>query len=309
MAAEIESYIDDLFNYLDIYKNRFSEFKTEAFLQTYNGVSAVFSALRQQRDKAVDVDMYFLSKIKATPLADSDLREMTIQVLITYFESEADTDGQSNRAFSYCRGLRTVKQDVPYFENYLMPLLLKDGSLKDNFKLNSFFLNEIARYINKFGRPLNAALTPEEFASKNNPLKLLELARRRHQLGKELIVDRNSLEFDLKRLNVFDKVSEKNKLIALYFDQWKYCEKGDFFSKLKSWFSEFFGKFGGAFTSFRYFRLVVTQRKPAYVFYGFIIILFLLLAIYVPSKWRDSSQTQFEQLQKRAGESPNETGQ
>ncbi|MCP4705503.1 MAG: hypothetical protein GY865_12955, partial [candidate division Zixibacteria bacterium] len=151
MAAEIESYINDLFNYLDIYKNRQSEFKTEAFLQTYNGVSAVFNTLRQQRDEAVHVDLNFLDKIKATPLADSDLREITVQILITYFESEADTDGQSNKAFSYCRGLRTVKQDVPYFENYLMPLLLKERSLKDNFKLNAFFLEEIARYLNKFG--------------------------------------------------------------------------------------------------------------------------------------------------------------
>ncbi len=308
MAAEIESYIDDLFNYLDIYKNRQSEFKTEAFLQTYNGVSAVFNTLRQQRDEAVHVDLYFLNKIKATPLADSDLRELTIQILITYFESEADTDGQSNKAFSYCRGLRTVKQDVPYFENYLMPLLLKERSLKDNFKLNTFFLNEIARYINKFGRPLNPNMTPEKFASKNNPLKLLELTRRRQQLGKDLVSDRNSLEFDLKRLGVFDKVSEKNKLIAQYFDEWKYCEKGDFLSKVKGWLSEFGGKFGGAFSSFRYFRLVITQRKAAYLFYSLIIILFLLLAVYVPSKWRENSQTKFEQLQKRASEVPSGSG-
>jgi hypothetical protein len=308
MAAEIESYIDDLFNYLDIYKNRQSEFKTEAFLQTYNGVSAVFNALRQQRDKAVEVDLYFLNKIKATPLADSDLREITIQVLITYFESEADTDGQSDKAFSYCRGLRTAKQDVPYFENYLMPLLLKERSLQDNFKLNSFFLKEIARYINKFGRPMNVNLTPEEFASKNNPLKLLELARRRQQLGNDLISDRKSLEFDLKRLNVFDKVSEKNKLIALYLDEWNYREKGDFISKLKKWIDEFTGKIGGAFTSSKYFKLVVTQRKPAYLFFGFIIALFLFLAIYVPLKWRDSSQTRYEQLQQRASEAPVKSG-
>ncbi len=308
MAAEIESYIDDLFNYLDIYKNRQSEFKTEAFLQTYNGVSAVFNALRQQRDKAVEVDQYFLKKIKATPLADSDLREITIQVLITYFESEADTDGQSDQSFSYCRGLRTVKQDVPYFENYLIPLLVKERSLQDNFKLNSFFLKEIARYINKFGRPMNINLTPEEFASKSNPLKLLELARRRQQLGNDLISDRKSLEFDLKRLNVFDKVSEKNKLIALYLDEWNYREKGDFFSKLKKWMGEFTGKIGGAFTSSKYFRLVVTQRKAAYLFFGFIIVLFLFLAIYVPLKWRDSSQTRYEQLQQRASEIPVKSG-
>jgi len=308
MALEIESFIKDLFNYLDIYKNRQSEFKTEAFLQTYTGVSAVFNTLRQQRDEAVHVDLYFLDKIKATPLADSDLREITIQVLITYFESEADTDGQSNKAFSYCRGLRTVKQDVPYFENYLMPLLLKDKSLKDNFKLNAFFLDEIARYLNKFGRPVNPNLTPEEFSAKNSALKLLELARRRMQLGKNVITDRNSLEFDLKRLGVFDKVSEKNKLIAQYLDEWKYCEKGDFLSKVKSWLSEIGGKIGGAFTSFRYFRLVMTQRKAAYLFYGFIIILFLLMAVYVPSKWRENSQTKFEQLQKKASEVPGGSG-
>lgn len=308
MAVEIESYIDDLFNYLDIYKNRQSEFKTEAFLQTYNGVSTFFNTLRQQRDEAVHVDLYFLDKIKATPLADSDLREITIQVLITYFESEADTDGQSNKAFSYCRGLRTVKQDVPYFENYLMPLLLKDGSLKDNFKLNKFFLDEIARYLNKFGRSLNPNLTPEEFNAKNSSLKLLELARRRQQLGKNLISDRGSLEFDLKRLGVFDKVSEKNKLIAQYFSEWIYCEKGDFLSKVKSWLTEIGGKIGGAFTSYRYFRLVISQRKAAYLLYSLIIILFLFLAVYVPSKWRDNSQTKFELLQKRASEVPGGSG-
>ena len=159
------------------------EFETEAFLQTYNGIAAVFHALRQQRDTAIEVDRFFLDKIRQAPLTSSDLRQITIQVLITRFESEADIDGQSNKAYHYCRGLRAVKQDVPFFEDNLVPLLFRDGSLNGNYRVNSFFLNEISRYLNTFGRPIQAALTPEAFGGMPDPLKFLELARRRFQLS------------------------------------------------------------------------------------------------------------------------------
>ena len=42
---EIKSYINDLFKYLDKFENRYDEFKTEAFVQTYNGIYAVFTTL------------------------------------------------------------------------------------------------------------------------------------------------------------------------------------------------------------------------------------------------------------------------
>jgi len=308
MADEIKLYIDDLFKYLDIYKNRFSEFKIEAFTQTYNGITAVFSALRQQRDRAVEVDQYFLQKIKAAPLNESDLKEFTIQVLITYFEAEADTDGQSNQSFSYCRGLRPVKQDVPFFERNLIPRLFEPSCLKSIFKLNRFFLKEIAEYINRYGRPLNTGISPEEFAAMKNPMKLLELARRRSQMGNDLISDRNTLEYDLRRLNVFNKLVEKDKLLDKYFAEWKYCEKGNFWTKVKGLASELVAKLKGLFTSYRYFRLSITQRKPAYMFYGLIILIFILLAIYVPSKWNSYSQHEYEKLQDRAAETHIEGG-
>lgn len=308
MPDEIKLYVDDLFKYLDIYKNRFSEFKTEAFIQTYNGITAVFSALRQQRDRAVEVDQYFLQKIKSAPINESDLKEFTIQVLITYFEAEADTDGQSNQSFSYCRGLRSVKQDVPFFERNLMPRLFSSDCFKSIFKLNRFFLNEIAEYINKYGRPLNTGITPEEFAAMKNPMKLLELARRRSQLGNDLISDRNTLEYDLQRLNVFNKLVEKDKLLDKYFAEWKYCVRGNFWTKVKGLAGEFIAKLRGLFTSYRYFRLSITQRNPAYLFYGLIILIFILLAIYVPSKWNSYSQGEYEKLQERAAQTHIEGG-
>ena len=117
---DIKSYIDELFTYLDTFENRYSEFETQAFMQTYNGIYAVFQALRQQRDKAVDVDQYFLNKIQKSPLSSSDLRQLCLQVLITFFESEADIDGQSNNSYLYCRDLRPVKRDISFFEDYLL---------------------------------------------------------------------------------------------------------------------------------------------------------------------------------------------
>jgi hypothetical protein len=113
-GVAVKSYVDDLFRYLNTYEASYSQFETEAFLQTYNGIKAVFQALRKQRDKAVEVDRYFLEMIRQAPLTSSDLRQLTIQVLISFFEGEADIDGHSNKAFSYCRGLRAIKQDVPY---------------------------------------------------------------------------------------------------------------------------------------------------------------------------------------------------
>jgi hypothetical protein len=302
MSEDIKSYIDNLFSYIDTYERRGAEFKTEAFLQTYNGVYTVFQALRQQRDKAIDVDNFFLQKIQQLPITGSDLRQMTIQILVTYFESEADTDGQTNKAYMYCRGQRETKQDVPFFENQLVPVLFKDGALHNNFRLNRFFLKEIARYINKFGKPLQANITPEAFGALGDPMKLLELARRRFQLGKDLLSDRNSLEYDLQRLNIYNKLADSNKLFHAYFAEWKYREIGSFWEKLKNTMAELSGKLKGAFSSFGYFRLVIKQRNPAYLYYSIIIILFILLAIYVPSKWNSYAGQKYEQMQGRASE-------
>jgi len=298
----VKAYIDDLFRYIETFENNYAQFETEAFLQTYNGICAVFQALRRQRDKAVALDEYFLNKIKQFPLTSSDLRQLAVQILVTFFESEADIDGQSNRAYSYCRGVRAVKQDVPFFENHLVPLLFRDGSVNNNFRLNTFFLSEIARFLNTFGKPLNPDLTPEAFAALSDPLKYLELARRRQQLGTELMKERTSLEFHLQRIDSFNKLAQKSHLGAHYLEQWGYLTKSNFWAKLKAFVGELWGKIKGVFSSWRYFRLVLTQRNPAFVFYGIIILICILLAVYVPMKWNEYGKKRLEQFEQRAHE-------
>ncbi|MEW5994357.1 MAG: hypothetical protein AB1744_08165 [Candidatus Zixiibacteriota bacterium] len=296
----VKSYIDDLFRYLDTYETSYAQFETEAFLQTYNGICAVFQALRKQRDKAVAVDEYFLGKIKQAPLTSSDLRQVTIQVLITFFESEADIDGQSDRAYSYCRGIRAAKQDVPFFESHLLPILFRDASLNNNLRLNSFLLSEIARYLNRFGRPLAPDLTPEQFAAMGDPMKFLVLARRRQLLGQDLLTDRSSLEFHLQRIDAFSKLRQKGKLYEHYLKEWRYLAEKNFWVRVKAFFAELGGKIRGVFSSSRYFRLSLTQRNTAYLFYGLVIVFFILLALYVPMKWSQFSQGEFDQLEQRA---------
>jgi len=305
---EIKTYIQDLFRYLDTFETNYAAFETEAFLQTYNGIIAVLNPLRQQRQEAIGIDGFFLEKIKQSPLTSSDLRQLTIQVLITYFESEADTDGQSNRAYGYCRGLRPVKQDIPFFENHLVPLLFNIGSLNDNFRLKEFLLGEIARYLTKFGRRLNAGISPEEFQAMSDPLKTLELTRRRVELGTGLLADRNSLEFHLNRIDYFAKLSAANKLSEHFLKDWHYLKTTSFWNRLGDFLSELGGKLKGAFSSFGYLRLILNQRNPAYVYYSVIIIIFILLAIYVPLKWQDYSQEQLRDFQQRTHQSGGDTG-
>jgi len=306
--VEIKTYINDLFNYLDAYENRYHEFETEAFLQTYNGIYAVFQALRKQRDKAVDVDRIFLEKIQKSPLNSSDLRQISIQILITFFESEADIDGQSNRAYLYCRDLRPMKRDIAFFEDHLLPMLFRDGSLNNNFRLNYYFLGEIARYLNKFGRGINENLTPESFESLSDPAKMLELMRRRLVLGEDLISDRGSLEFYLQRVEAFTRLGRKSELFDQYLTQWDYLRKTSFWTRVKSAIGGLWGKFKGAFKSARYFRLVMTQRTGAYFLYGVIILIFIFLAFYVPSKWQDYSDSRLDELQKKSLEVQKNTG-
>jgi hypothetical protein len=297
---EIKTYIEDLFKYLESFEKGASEFETEAFLQTYNGIYAVFQALRQQRDKALEVDQYFLSRIERTPLNSSDLRQLSIQIMITYFESEADTDGQSNRSYLYCRGLRAVKQDIPFFEQHLIPLLFKEGSLGNNFRLHHFFLDEIARYMGKFGKKVKPNISPEEFSAQGDSIKFLELARRRLEMGNELLKDRTSLEFHLQRIKAFDKLGQKNKLYERYLTEWQYLRKTSFWAAVRRFLSELGGKFRGAFSSSRYFRLVMTQRTPAYFYYFLLIVIFLFLAVYVPMKWSGYSRNKLNELNNRA---------
>lgn len=296
----IKDYIEDLFKYITVYEESYGQFETEAFFQTYNGIYTVFQTLREQRDKAVEVDYYFLDKVRATPLTQSDLRQLTLQTLITYFESEADTDGRSNQAYAHCRGLRAAKQDVPYFETNLIPLLFKDGALKDNFRLHAFFLREIARYINRFGKKVKAEITPEEFNALSEPLKFLELMRRRVELGDDLLKDRESLEFHLLRVDAFAKLGTRSKTYKQYLSEWGYLKKSDFWSRVASWFGELGAKFRGAFSSGKYSRLVISQRKPAYFFYTAVILLFLLAAIMVPRWWSSYTEKKLEGLKERA---------
>ncbi|MFH1700126.1 MAG: hypothetical protein ABIE07_06025 [Candidatus Zixiibacteriota bacterium] len=299
---DIRSYIDELFAYIDTFENRYAEFKTEAFIQTFTGISAVFQALRKQRDKAIDVDQYFLRKIQKSPLTSSDLRQITLQVLITFFESEADIDGQSNKSYLYCRDLRGTKRDMTFFEGQLLNLLFREGSLNNNFQLNLFFIEELARYMNKFGRDVDSGLTPETFDAMSDPAKFLELARRRISMGKELLTDRNSLEFHLLRIDAFLKLSKKSNLYNDYLQEWKYLKTSSFWSKVTEFSSEVWGKIKGAFASFAYFRLVISQRPAAYGFYAVIIILFILLAFYVPNKWISYSEETLERFNQKASE-------
>jgi len=300
MAKGIKEYIEDLFEYLNRYENNYSDFRTEAFFQTYHGISAMFQALRQQRDQAIDVDQYFLEKIKQGPLASSDLRQITIQVIITFFESEADTDGQTNKTYLYCRDLRTAKRDVAYFEESLVPMLFRAGSLNNNFELNSFFLGEIGRYISKFASGVQSDISPEAFLSKAEPMKLLELARRRTDLGADLVKDRNSLEFHLQGLGEFNKLSEKNPIYEQYLRQWNYLVETSFWSVLKSKLGDVWSRILNLFSSFRYFRLSLTERNSAYFYYSILILVFILLAVYTPMKWNDITNEKLNELEQKA---------
>ncbi len=298
----MKNYVEDLFAYVGTFEEDYSAFQTEAFLQTYNGIYTVFQPLREQRDQAVELDYFLLDKIKETPLTRSDLRQTTVQLLITYFESEADTDGRSNQSYTYCRSLRTAKQDVTFFENALVPLLFKDGSLNDDFDLNSFFLREIARYLNRFGKRIKVDLTPEEFSAMKEPLKLLELMRRKLELGNDLLRDRQSLEFHLQQVDSLSKLGLRSRLFSRYLSEWNYVRSVTVWSRIRGWFAVLWGKYKGALSSSRYTRLVVLQRKPAYFAFVLVILFFLLTAALLPGWWKNHSSARLDRFRKRASE-------
>lgn len=296
----MKSYIDDLFKYLETYETNYPQFETEAFLQTYNGIVTVFQTLRSDRNQAVEVDYYFLDKVKLYPLTTSDLRQLTVQILITRFEAEVDTDGRSNQAYSYCRNLRSVKQDVPFFERNLTSLLFKEGGLKDNYRLNFFLLEEIAAYINNFGKSVKADMSPEQFGGLTDPLKILELLRRRLALGAHLMKDRTSLEFHVQRVGALNRLGDKGRLYEQYLTKWDYLAETGLWSRLTARLKEVAAKGKGAFRSFGYFRLLSTQRKLAYLTYTLAVILYLAIAFGVTSYWNNYAERKLEQFQERA---------
>ena len=298
--SEIKTYIDDIFRYLDTYESSYQQFQTDAFIQTYNGIYAVFQALRQQRDKAIDVDQYFLQRLRTSPLTSSDLRQITMQLLISYFESEADVDGQSNKAYAYCRDLRRLKRDVPFLEKQIVPLLFTEGSLNNNFQLNQFFLNEVARFMQRFGSPVDPNLSPEQFGGMDNPSKFLELARRRKELGPDLVKDRSSLEFHLRQVDAFNKLTAAGRIYDRYLREWDYLVTTSFWSRVKSSLGQLWGKVKGAISNWSYFRLTLTQRNPAYAFYSVIMLVMILLAILVPSWWGNTQDQQLEEFKQHS---------
>ncbi len=299
MNEGIKSYIQDLFKYIDTYEKDYHSFDREAFLQTYNGIYAVFQALREQRERAVEVDQQFLERIKEGPLSSSDLRQLTIQILISFFESIADTDGQSNRSYLYCRERRDIKRDVTYLQKYLVPLLTQPGALNNNFELNKFFLNEIGRFIDQFGSGVDQEISPEEFDAMPDGGKLLELHVRRAKFGSQLADDRNSLEFHLRSIGAFEKLSRVSPLFEKYLREWGYLVEESFLERLKNSAVLVWSNIKSLFSNYRYFRLALNQRNSAYVFYGLLIILFIFLAVFVPLKWNSYSDSRLNELEKR----------
>ena len=179
-------------------------------------------------------------------------------------------------------------------------MMFREGALNQNLELNRFFLNEIARYLNKFGRNINANISPEEFDGLSEPHKFLELIRRRIILGNDLLKDHGSLEFHLQRISGFEKISRSGKLAEYYLTHWGYLQRSSFWSKVTGFLKEARGKLVGVFSNWRYFRLVMTQRKPAYFFYALLILFFIWLAVYVPIAWNNYNDQRYEQFQKRA---------
>lgn len=300
MGESITSYIEDLFGYIKRYESDYSSFETDGFIQTYNGIGAVFQALREQREQAVEVDRVFLEKIKQGPLNSSDLRQLTIQIIISFFESVADTDGQSDRAYRYCREFRDVKQDVPYFETSLMPILVREGSLNNNFRLNYFFLKEIGRYVRKFSRGFTTDVNFEDFKGMPVHQKLLALHLRRSELGEDLANDRDSLEFHMRNVGVFDKLGQEGPLAEWYLKEWNYLKPTEsFFDKVRRALAVVGGKLRGTFSSFNYIRLSISQRYSAYVFYVLVMAVFICLAILIPLKWNSYTDTKLGEFKAR----------
>jgi len=295
----IRSYIQDLFKYIDTYEKNYDSFDIEGFLQTYNGIYAVFQALREQRERAVEVDQQFLERIKQGPLSSSDLRQLTIQILISFFESIADTDGQSNRAYLYCRERRDSKRDVAYFEKYLVPLLTQPGALNNNFRLNQLFLKEIGRFIDKFGSGVKRDMSPEDFNSMTEGRKLLELQMRRARLGTDLVEDRNSLEFHLRSVGAFEKMKSGSSLSDRYLREWGYLVEESFMDRVRETALIVWSNIRSLFSNYRYFRLALTQRNSAYIFYGLLIILFIFLAFFIPLKWNSYSERRLAEFDRR----------
>ncbi len=308
MNESITAYIDDLFRYIEVYEKDYARFETEAFFQTYNGIYAVFQTLRQQRETALKVDRVFLEKVKQWPLSSSDLRQLTIQILISFFESVADTDGKSNRAYLYCRDLRSTKRDVAFFESYLMPLLTRAGNLNNNYKLNNFFLQEIGRFIKDFSGRGEDEISPEEFNALPVHRKLLELSLRRSGASGDPLKDRNSLEFHLKSMGIFEKLRQNGPLFEHYLLEWDYLADVKFLDRVKKTIIVLWEKLKGLFSNFGYFRLSLTQRNAAYLYYALIMLIFIFLALFIPQRWNGHKEKKLVEFEERVRETRKDLG-
>ena len=183
-----------------------------------------------------------------------------------------------------------------------MQLMFSEGSLNNNFRLNAFLLEEMASYINTYGKSVKSDLNPEAFEGLADPLKMLELQRRRLALGANLIKDRTSLEFHLQRVATFNRVGAKGKLYEQYLTQWNYMASTSLWARLSEWLKELGAKFRGAFQSFGYFRLLTTHRKLAYLTYTLVILIFLGIAFGSMGFWASYEEKKLDEFQQKAND-------
>jgi hypothetical protein len=296
---DIKGNIDTLFRYVAEFEGRSPQFQTEAFMQTYHGIRAVFKSLVQDRNQAVETDYIFLDHVQRTSPGTSPLRNITAQVLISFFEAEADPDNRSNQAWSYIRSLRPVRPDAIYIEQHLASDLTTPDALHGDLQLSMFLLEQMADYMNKYGRPLDPALTPEAFSALDDHLKLLMLCRRRLELGPALLSERSSLEFALERTGALRGLSESSGLYSACLTRWGYLQESTFWSRVLGVIRPMIAKTKGLFLSTRYTRLLFSERRPAVFLQVFIILVWIALAVLTPVLWRHQNDKHLEELDVR----------
>ena len=185
---------------------------------------------------------------------------------------------------------------------------MRDGSLYNNFRLNSFFLKEIGRFITNFSSGWNSEPTFEDFKGLSDPMKLLTLYIRRLKLGNDLAGDRNSLEFHMQSVGGLAKLRQAGDLHEQYLLEWDYLSDESFFDRVKKSLSVLWSNFKGLISNFNYLRLALTQRYSAYLFYSIVIIIFVFLAIIVPGRWNKFTEKKLAEFESRVDQTEEAIG-
>lgn len=143
--------INDLFSKITCYEEGASPFRTNEFIENFNGVISLFPAVRDKVNEIREVDQILSNRSQEFNINRSDLRQICVHLLTMFFKFSANAPSPYDRCYLSSREKRRPHKDAGFITEILTPLVFSPGGFHKDFELKYYFLKQLNEFQRKFG--------------------------------------------------------------------------------------------------------------------------------------------------------------